>query len=79
MNALNQRMQYPSNEIYKISSSWDSHLNAQNNKNIEIMIKEILNYIIKMDTALTKIEISLSQNKSENKRGTRSFWGSSRL
>ena len=74
MNALNQRIQNPSNEIYKVSSSWDNHANAQNNKNIEIMIKEMMNYIIKMDTALTKIEIALSQNKSENKRETRSFW-----
>lgn len=81
MNALNQRMQNPSNEIYKISSSWDQHPNAQNNKNIEIMMKEMMNYIIKMDntltrmdTALTKIETALSNNNSENKRETKSFW-----
>lgn len=75
MNALNQRMQNPSNEIYKISSSWDKYPNAQNNKNIEIMIKEMMNYIIKMDTALTKIEAALSNVKSESKRETKSFWG----
>jgi hypothetical protein len=78
MNALNQRMQNPSNEIYKISSSWDKYPNAQNNKNIEIMIKEMMNYIIKMDAALTKIETALSENKSETKRETKSFWDSLR-
>jgi len=75
MKALNQRMMNPSNEIYKISSSWDKQQNTQINKNIEVMIKEMMNHIIKMDadltkmnTVLTNIETSLSNNKSTNKR-----------
>lgn len=61
MNALNQRMQNPSNEIYKASSLWDKHPNAPNNKNIEIIIKEMMNYIIKMDNTLTKMETALTK------------------
>ncbi|MEA4823323.1 MAG: hypothetical protein VB111_04325 [Clostridiaceae bacterium] len=60
MNALNQRMQNPSNEIYKISSSWDKHSNAQS-KNIEIIVKEMMNYIIKMDKTLTKMDTALTK------------------
>ena len=74
INALNQQMQNSSNEIYKVSSSWDKQPNAQNNKNIEVMIKEIMNYVIKMDTTLTridttltKIEAAFSNNKKRNK------------
>jgi len=88
INALNQRMQNPSNEIYKISSSWDKQPNAQYNKNSEIMIKEMINYIIKMDavltridialteanTSLSKIETALSDSKDEKRRETKSFW-----
>ena len=88
MNALNQRMQNSSNEIYKVSSSWDKLPNTQNNRNIEIMIKEMMNYIIKIDNTLTKIdntltktdralvkiETALSNNKSENKRDIKSLW-----
>lgn len=88
INALNQQMQNPSNEIYKVSSSWDKHPNAQNNKNIEVMIKEIMNYVIKMDATLTKmdtvltkmdvtltkIETAFSNNKKQNKREIKSFW-----
>ncbi len=80
MNALNQRMQNPSNEIYKISSSWDKQQNTQSNKNIEVMVKEMMNHIIKMDadltkmnTVLTNIETSLSNNKSTNKREAKAF------
>ena len=91
MNTLNQRIQNPSNEIYKISSSWDKHPNDQNNKNIEIMIKEMMNYMIKMDNTLTKMDTALTKtdivltkietafSKSENKRETKSFWNNFRL
>jgi hypothetical protein len=81
INALNQQMQNSSNEIYKVSSSWDKQPNAQNNKNIEVMIKEIMNYVIKMDTTLTridttltKIEAAFSNNKKRNKCEIKSFW-----
>lgn len=86
MNALNRRMQNPSNDIYKKSASWDQQ-NTQNNKNIEIMLKEMMHYITKIDAALTKtdtaltnIETALSEIKntknikSEGKGGTKSFW-----
>lgn len=81
MNALNQRMQNTSNEIYKISSSWDKHSDAPNNKNVEIMMKEMMNYMIKMSDALTKMEASFTKmetafenNSAENKREAKSFW-----
>ena len=52
-----------------------------NNKNIEIMIKEMMNYIIKMDntltkmdTAFTKIEAAFSSHEIKSKRETKSFW-----
>ncbi len=61
MRALNQKMQEPDNGIFKVSSSWDKHSNVTNNKNIEIMMKEIMNYMIKIDTTLTKIEAILSK------------------
>lgn len=61
INALNQQMQNPSNEIYKVSSSWDKQPNAENNKNIEVMIKEIMNCVIKMDTTLTKMDAVLTK------------------
>ncbi len=73
MHTLNKMMQNPSNEIYKTSSSWDKHPNPPNNKNIEIMIKEILNYIIKMDAKLTNIETTFSDVNSK-KRKSKSFW-----
>lgn len=79
INTLNQQMQNSSSEIYKISSSWDKNPNAQNNKNIEITIKEVLNYLIKIDATLIKIESALTNNKSENKRETKSFWDNFRF
>ncbi|GAB1477074.1 hypothetical protein MASR2M70_19100 [Bacillota bacterium] len=80
MNALNHRMQNPSNGIYKISSSWDKQQNAQSNKNTEVMVREMMNYLIKMDadltkmnTVLTNIESSLSNSKSNDKREAKAF------
>jgi hypothetical protein len=55
MNALNQLMQNPANEVYKISSSWDKRSNGQNYKNMEMAIQEIASRVANIDATLNKM------------------------
>lgn len=61
VNALNQLMQHPSNDIYKTTALWNKHLNPPSNQSIEPLLKEIADHIASIDIVLTTICKILSQ------------------